>query len=97
MRIVFWGALVALVSLLAFLLLDPIVAAFLVTMLVTGAVIAFVARDWDQHSTFEERELARVRKRSAKWDRNQTARDRDRAKWEAHQARQARGATPGDR
>ena len=97
MRIVFWGAVVALVSVLAFLLLDPIVAAFLVTMLVTGAVIAFVARDWDQHPTFEERELARVRKRSAKWDRNQPARDRDRAKWEAHQARQARGGTPGDR
>ena len=90
----FWGALVAVVSALAFLLLDPILAAFLVILVVTAAVIAYVARDWDQHSTYEEREAARARKRAAKWDRNQAARDRDRARWEAHQAKQARTATP---
>jgi hypothetical protein len=94
MRMVFWGALVAVVSVLAFLLLDPIVAAFLVILLVTGAVMAFLARDWDQHSTYEEREAARARKRAEKWDRNQAARDRDRARWEAHQARQAGTAGP---
>jgi hypothetical protein len=87
MRIVFWGVLVAAVSALAFVLLDPIVAAFLVTLLVTGAVIAYVARDWDKHPTFAEREQVRARKRSEKWDRNQAARDRDRARWEAHQAK----------
>jgi hypothetical protein len=86
---VIWGALLAAVSVLAFRLLDPILAAFLVILLVTGAVIAYVARDWDQHSTYEEREAARARKRAEKWDRNQAARDRDRAKWEAHQAKQA--------
>jgi hypothetical protein len=91
MRMVLWGALVAVVSVLAFLVLDPILAAFLVILLVTGAVIAVLARDWDQHSTFEERELARARKRAEKWERNQAARDRDRARWEAHQARQAGG------
>lgn len=91
---VFWGALVAAVSLLAFRLLDPIVAAFLVILVVTAAVIAYVARDWDQHSTYEQREAVRAAKRAAKWERNQAARDRDRAKWEAHQARQARAATP---
>ena len=94
MRMVFWGALIAVVSVLAFLLLDQIVAAFLVILLVTGAVIAFVARYWDQHSTYEEREAARARKRAEKWDRNQAARDRDRARWEAHQARQAGTAGP---
>jgi hypothetical protein len=94
MRIVFWGALVAAVSALAFVVLDPIVAAFLVILLVTGAVIALVARDWDRHPTFEEREQVRARKRSEKWDRNQAARDRDRARWEAHQAKQARTAEP---
>jgi hypothetical protein len=94
MRIVIWGALVATVSVLAFRLLDPIVAAFLAILLVTGAVIAYVARDWDQHPTYEQREAARARKRAEKWDRNQAARDRDRAKWEAHQAKQARTATP---
>ena len=94
MRMVFWGALIAVVSVLAFLLLDPIVAAFLVILLVTGAVIAFVARDWDQHPTYEEREAVRARKRGEKWDRNQAARDRDRARWEAHQAKQAGTAGP---
>jgi high-affinity Fe2+/Pb2+ permease len=96
---VIWGALVVVLSGLAFLLLDPIVAAFLVIMLVTGAVIAYVARDWDQHSTYEEREAVRAQKRAQKWERNQAARDRDRAKWEAHQARQAGtgGPPPADR
>src|SRR4051812_39332176 len=87
MRMVLWGALVGVVSVLAFLVLDPILAAFLVILLVTGAVIAVLARDWDQHSTYEEREAARARKRAEKWDRNQAARDRDRARWEAHQAK----------
>ena len=87
MRMVLWGALVAVVSVLAFVVLNPILAAFLVILLVTGAVMAVVARDWDQHSTFEEREAARARKRAEKWDRNQAARDRDRARWEAHQAK----------
>ena len=89
-RGVVWGALTVLGSVLAFLFLDPIVAAFLVILLVTGGVIAFLARDWDQHSTYEERELARSRKRAQKWDRNANARARDRARWEAHQARQSR-------
>jgi hypothetical protein len=87
-RGVFWGALVAVVSVLAFRLLDPILAAFLVILLVTGAVIAFLARDWDQHSTYEEREAVRARKRAAKWERSADARARDRARWDAHQARQ---------
>jgi hypothetical protein len=86
MRMVLWGALVAVVSVAAFRVLDPILAAFLVILLVTGAVLAVLARDWDQHSTYEEREAARARKRAQKWDRNQAARDRDRARWEAHQA-----------
>ena len=93
-RMVIWGALVAAVSLLGFRLLDPILAAFVAILVVTGAVIAYVARDWDQHSTYEQREAARAAKRAVKWERNQAARDRDRAKWEAHQARQARSATP---
>jgi hypothetical protein len=89
MRGVLWAVLVALGSALAFLLLDPIVAAFVAILLVTGGVIAFLARDWDQHSTYEERELARSRKRAQKWERSADARARDRARWEAHQARQA--------
>ena len=70
--------------------LDPILAAFVVILGATAVVITAFARDWDQHSTFEQRELARARKRGEKWDRNKDARDRDRVRWEAHQARQAR-------
>ena len=77
-------------SVLAFLYLDPIIAAFLVILAGTAVVAAAFARDWDRHSTFEERELARARKRAEKWERNKDARARDRARWEAHQARQAR-------
>jgi hypothetical protein len=80
---------VAIVSVLAFVLLDPIVAAFFVILLVTAGGMVLLARNWDQHSTFEERELARARRRAEKWERNKVVRDRDRARWEAHQARQA--------
>jgi hypothetical protein len=98
MRLMLWGGLVAALSVLAFLLLDPILAAFVAILLVTAMVVAVVARDWDQHSTFEERELARTLRRAEKWERNTAARDRDRARWEAHKARQGEaGPPPPDR
>ena len=90
-----WIGLAALVvagCVAAFVLLDPIIAAFAAAVLVTALVMAFVARDWDRHPTYEQREQARARRRQEKWDRGQAARDRDRAKWEAHQARQAERA-----
>ena len=87
---VLWGAAVAALSVLAFVLLDPVLAAFVTILLVTGAGVAVLARDWDRHSTYEERELARAQRRAEKWERGTDARARDRAKWEAHQARQAR-------
>jgi hypothetical protein len=77
-------------SVWAFLGLDPILASFLMILSGTALVIAVAARDWDRHSTFEERELARARKRAEKWERGKDARERDRARWEAHQARQAK-------
>jgi uncharacterized membrane protein len=83
-------------SVAAFVLLDPILAAFVAILLVTVAVIAGLASDWDRHSTFEERELERARRRKEKWERGATARERDRVKWEAHRARQeAKKAAPG--
>jgi hypothetical protein len=81
-----WGA----GSVLAFRTLDPIIAAFLVILGASAVISAAFARDWDRHSTFEERELIRARKRAEKWERTKGARDRDRARWEAHQARQAK-------
>ena len=73
----------------AFSALDVVVASAVAIALVTALGIAVAASGWDQHSTYEERELARARRRQEKWDRNKDARERDRRKWEAHQARQA--------
>jgi hypothetical protein len=73
----------------AFAVLDVVVAAAVAIVLVTTLGIAVAASGWDQHSTYEERELARARRRQEKWDRNKDARERDRLKWEAHHARQA--------
>ena len=74
---------------LALVFLDPILGAFLLIMGVTLLGIGAVARDWDRHPTYEDRELARARRRKEKWERGSAARERDRARWEAHQARQA--------
>ncbi|WP_347057443.1 hypothetical protein ABC795_12120 [Blastococcus sp. HT6-30] len=84
----------------AFLLLDPIVAAAVAITAVTAVGVVAAASNWDSHATFEERELARARRRKEKWERNAGARAKDRARWEAHQARKARkaaGATGTDR
>ncbi len=91
------GAVAVAGSLAAFLLLDPVIATFVAIMLVTVAVIAGLAGDWDRHSTFEERELERARRRKEKWERGAAARERDRVKWEAHRARQeAKNADQGE-
>jgi phosphate/sulfate permease len=83
-----WGVAAALGSVAAFVYLDPIIAAFVAIMLVTAVAMAFAARDWDRHATFEQRELERARRRAEKWERGKDARERDRVKWEAHRARQ---------
>ena len=87
------GVVVAACCAAAFLELDPIVAAFVAIVLVTGLGIALIARDWDRHSTFEEREQVRAQRRKEKWERGKGVRERDRARWEAHQARQAQKAS----
>jgi ABC-type transport system involved in cytochrome bd biosynthesis fused ATPase/permease subunit len=79
-------------AVLAFGYLDPIIAAFVVILGVTLLVCLFLARNWDQHSTYEERENARAQRRAEKWERGAAARERDRVRWEAHQARQAEKA-----
>ena len=82
------GAVAVVGSVAAFLVLDPVIAAFVAIVLATVVVIAVLASDWDRHSTFEERELERARRRKEKWERGAAARERDRVKWEAHRARQ---------
>lgn len=91
------GAFAVLGSVAAFVLLDPVIAAFVAIMLMTVAVIGILASNWENHSTFEERELARARRRKEKWERGAAARARDRAKWEAHRARQAAKDSAPDR
>jgi len=73
----------------AFAVLDVVVASAVAIVVVTAVGSTVAASGWEQHSTYEERELARARRRQAKWDRNKDARERDRLKWEAHHARQA--------
>jgi hypothetical protein len=87
------GGIWVVVSALAFLVLDPILAAFVAIVLATFVVVAALAADWNKHSTFEQRELVRARKRAAKRERTKDVRARDRARWEAHQARKTGKAT----
>ena len=76
----------------SFVVLDPFVAAAVAIVMLTTLGMAVVARDWDAHETFEERELARARRRQEKWERGAEARARDRARWEAAKARRSRRA-----
>jgi hypothetical protein len=89
------GAVVTAAAVVVVLLVDPILGAFLAIMGVTLLGIGAMARTWDQHPSYEDRELARARRRKEKWDRNAAARARDRARWEAHQAKQAKKADSG--
>ncbi|RBY88138.1 hypothetical protein DQ244_16445 [Blastococcus sp. TBT05-19] len=73
----------------SFLVLDPVLAAFVAIVVGVGLAMAVLARDWDRHESFEERELLRAQRRKEKWERNAGARAKDRARWEAHQARKA--------
>ncbi len=79
-----------------FLLLDPVLGA--AVAIFGGALVALTvaAADWDRHSSYEEREMERARRRKEKWARQAGARARDRARWEAHQARRAGRSGGGD-
>jgi hypothetical protein len=85
-----WAVVWAVVTAAVFLLMNWILALFIAIVGLTLVVIAAVSSDWEQHPTFEQRELVRARRRKAKFERNADARARDRALWEAHQAKQAR-------
>lgn len=73
----------------AYLFLDVVIAAATLIVGLTLVALTALVRDWDRHPTFEERELARSRRRATRWERNAGARAKDRARWEAHQARKA--------
>jgi len=84
------GAILTAAGVAAILLVDGILGAFALIVGLTLLVIGAMARDWDRHPSFEERELARARRRKEKWERGSAARAKDRVRWEAHQERQAR-------
>ena len=72
-----------------FLAPDAVVATGLVVAAVTVLGLGAVAVDWEKHPSYEERELARARKRKERWEATAGDRARDRARWEAYQARKA--------
>jgi hypothetical protein len=76
-------------SAVAFLTLSPVLASAVLIGSLTLVAVLGLGADWEQHPSFEERELARSRRRREKWERTADARAKDRARWEAHQAKQA--------
>ena len=80
------------VSVLAFLTLSPLLAAAVLIGTLTVVAVTALSADWERHPSFEERELARSRRRREKWERNADARAKDRARYEAYQAGKARKA-----
>jgi hypothetical protein len=83
------AALWAVGAVVAFVVLDPVIAAFACILGLTAVAAAFLASDWVRSTSYEEREAERARRRQAKWEAGAAARERDRARWEAHQARKA--------
>ena len=89
-RLIGWGGVWLVGSIAAFLLLDPILASFLVIVGLCLWGVAVLSSGWEQHPSFEQRELVRARRGAARRERTKDARARDRARWEAHQQRRAR-------
>jgi hypothetical protein len=89
-RLVVWGGVWLAGTAAAFLLLDPILATFVGILGLCLWGVALLSSDWERHPSFEQRELARSRRRAEQREKTKEARDRDRARWEAHQQRKAR-------
>jgi fatty acid desaturase len=86
-RWVRWLVVWAVVTALLFWLIYWVLALFVSVVGLTAVIVLVMASDWDQHSTFEEREQIRARRRKEKFERSADARARDREIWEAHRAR----------
>jgi DNA-binding helix-hairpin-helix protein with protein kinase domain len=80
------------VSALAFWALYWVVALGITIMGAIVVLVAVLSADWDQHSTFDQREAERARRRKQKYERNAGKRAKDRARYEAGLARQAEKA-----
>jgi hypothetical protein len=84
-----WVGVYVVVVALAFWLIYWVLALFIAIIGVTLLAVGATARNWESHSTFDERELVRARKRKEKWERNAAAREKDRARWDAYQAKKS--------
>jgi len=85
------------VSVLAFLTLSPVLAAAVLIGSLTLVAVGGLSAGWEEHPSFEERELARSRRRQEKWERTADARARDRARYEAYQEGRARKVARDER
>jgi hypothetical protein len=94
-RVLVW----VVVSALAFWLLYWVVAVGLTIIVGIGVLVSLLSLDWDAHSTYEQREAERARRRQERYDRTAGKRAKDRARYEAAKAaeerRQARKAGLG--
>lgn len=83
------GAAVWVVLTVAAFLVDPILGS---AVLLFGGVLVAVghlASHWGESTTFEEREMARARRRKAKYEADAGKRAKDRERWEAAKARKS--------
>jgi biopolymer transport protein ExbB/TolQ len=75
---------------LAFWLLYWVVAVGVAMIGAIAVLVVLMSADWDRHSTFEQREAERARRRKVRYERNAGRRARDRARYEAGRAAEAR-------
>jgi fatty acid desaturase len=94
-RVLVW----AVVTALAFWLLYWVVAVGIAIIGFIALLVTLLSLDWDAHSTYEQREAERARRRQERYDRTAGKRAKDRARYEAAKAaeerRQARKAGLG--
>ncbi len=70
-------------------LLDPVLGTAVLVFGGILVVISYYASTWGESTTYEERELARSRRRADARQANSGKRDKDRARYQAAQARKA--------
>jgi hypothetical protein len=75
---------------LAFWLLYWVVAVGIAVIGGIAVLVVLLSADWDQHSTYEQREADRATRRKERYERNAGRRARDRARYEAGRAAEAR-------
>jgi len=83
------GAVVWVLATVGAFLLDPILGSAVLLFGGVLVVVGHLASHWGEGTTFEEREMARARRRKVKYEANSGKRAKDRERWEAGKARKA--------